>query len=253
MRLATWNVNSIRAREERLVAWLQRTAPDVLCLQELKKPDDAFPVEAVEKLGYSAAVYGQKTYNGVAILSRTRPKSVVRGLADDPAARFLAARIGSVHVLCAYVPNGQEVGSDKWDYKLQWMDQLRDYLAKHHSPKDHLVLCGDLNVARDDLDVSQPVDWAGSVLCHADARRRFDALLSWGLTDVFRERHPEGKIYSWWDYRMLAFPKNHGLRLDYILATEPLAKKCTAAEIDRAERKGEKPSDHAPVVVEFEE
>jgi len=253
MKLACWNVNSVRARQDRLLAWLEKNRPDVLCLQELKVIDEDFPRDAIEGLGYHAAVHGQKTYNGVAILSRTKPKNVTRGLTDDPAARLIAADFGKIHVLSAYVPNGQEVGSDKWDYKLRWMKNLRELLDERYSPDDRVALCGDFNVARDDLDVARPDDWAGSVLCHGDVRRAMQSWLDWGLVDVFRERHPEGKVYSWWDYRMLAFPKNLGLRLDYVLATKPLAKKCTAAEIDRAERKGEKPSDHAPVVVEFDE
>lgn len=253
MKLACWNVNSIRARHDRLVAWLEKVRPDVLCLQELKVVDEAFPFDALAELGYHAAVYGQKTYNGVAVLSRTEAKQVARGLGDDdPQSRFLAAQIGRLHVLCAYVPNGQEVGSDKWAYKLDWMSRLRAYLDEHCSADDRLVVCGDFNVARDELDVARPADWADSVLCHEDARRRFEAILDWGLVDVFREHHAEGGLYSWWDYRMLGFPKNNGLRLDYVLATKRLAGKCTAAEIDRDERKGTKPSDHAPVVVEFD-
>jgi exodeoxyribonuclease-3 len=254
MLLASWNVNSIRARLDRLTAWLEKARPDVLCLQELKVTDEAFPGEALAELGYDAAAFGQKTYNGVAVLSRTKIKHAVRGLGDDdPAARFLATQVGKTHVLCVYVPNGQEVGSDKWDYKLRWMKRLRAYLDEHFSPGDQVAVCGDFNVARDDLDVARPGDWAGSVLCHHDARRLFQAILDWGLVDVFREQHPEGHLYSWWDYRMLGFPKNHGLRLDYVLATKPLASRCVSAMIDRDERKGEKPSDHAPVVVEFGE
>ncbi len=254
MKLACWNVNSIRARHDRLLAWLERTEPDVVCLQELKVVDEAFPFEALGELDYHAAVYGQKTYNGVAVLSRTKAKAVRRGLGDDdPQARFLEAKIGSLHVLCAYVPNGQEVGSDKWAYKLDWMARLRAFLDEHHSPSEPVILCGDFNVARDDRDVARPEEWAGSVLCHDDARRAMEAILDWGLVDLFRQKHPDGGVYSWWDYRALGFPKNNGLRLDYVLATESLARKCTAAEIDRNQRKGNKPSDHAPVVVEFDD
>jgi len=253
MRIASWNVNSIRARHDRLVAWLGKNKSDVVCLQELKVTDEAFPGEALEALGYHAAVFGQKTYNGVAVLSRTKIKATVRGLGDDdPQARLLDVEIDKMHVLCAYVPNGQEVGSDKWAYKLAWMSRLRAYLDEHHAPDERVVVCGDFNVARDDLDVARPNDWAGSVLCHEEARGAFKAILDWGLVDVFREHHPGGGLYSWWDYRMLGFPKNHGLRLDYVLATRPLAAKCTAASIDRDERKGEKPSDHAPVWAEFD-
>ncbi|MBN2218256.1 MAG: exodeoxyribonuclease III [Pirellulales bacterium] len=252
MILASWNVNSIRARQERLAAWLDKVRPDVACLQELKVVDEAFPHASLEALGYHAATFGQKTYNGVAVLSRTKITRTIRGLGDDdPQARFLAVDVDKLHVLCAYVPNGQEVGSDKWAYKLAWMERLRAFLDAHYSPEDRLVLCGDFNVARDDLDVARPDDWVGSVLCHDDARQRFQAILDWGLVDVFRRQHPGGGLYSWWDYRMLGFPRNHGLRIDYVLATESVAKKCVAAKIDRDERKGEKPSDHAPVVVEF--
>jgi exodeoxyribonuclease-3 len=252
MKLASWNVNSVRARHDRLLAWLDKVEPDVLCLQELKVVDDAFPHEELADLGYHSTVYGQKTYNGVAVLSRSKPKSVTRGLGDDdPQSRFLDVQIGATHVLCAYVPNGQEVGSDKWDYKLQWMDRLKKYLNEHHAPDERLILCGDFNVTRDDADVARPAEWAGSVLCHQKIRDSFESLLEWGLIDVFREQHPDGGLYSWWDYRMLGFPKNNGLRIDYVLASKPLAKKCKTAEIDRDERKGAKPSDHAPVVVDF--
>ena len=252
MKLACWNVNSVRARHDRLLAWLDKMQPDVLCLQELKVVDEAFPYESIEEAGYTSSVFGQKTYNGVAILSRTPPDDVERGLGDnDEQSRLIAARFGKTNVLCAYVPNGQEVGSDKWAYKLRWMKRLRKLLDERYSPDEHLVLCGDFNVARDDLDVALPDQWEDSVLCHAEARSHFQAILDWGLVDVFREHHPEGKLYSWWDYRMLGFPKNHGLRLDYVLATKSLAKRCTSAMVDRDERKGQKPSDHAPVVVEF--
>ncbi|MBN1908604.1 MAG: exodeoxyribonuclease III [Pirellulales bacterium] len=252
MLLATWNVNSIRARLERLVAWLDEAQPDVVCLQELKVTDEAFPHEPIAEAGYHAAVFGQKTYNGVAILSRDEPAEVRRGWDDDPQARLLAARFGRVTVVNTYMPNGQEVGSDKWAYKLAWMERLQEELAAHHEPTEPLILCGDFNVAPDDADVAEPEVWSESVLCHPDARARLDSLRQWGLIDVFRRHHPDGGIYSWWDYRMLAFPKNRGLRLDHIFATEPLAECCTEAWVDRDERKGAKPSDHAPVLARFE-
>jgi exodeoxyribonuclease III len=256
MKIATWNVNSIRARQDRLLAWLGQAQPDVVCLQELKVTDDAFPYAALEAAGYHAAVHGQKTYNGVAILSRTPAADVCRGLgdgADDPQARFLAARIGALQVVSAYVPNGQVVGAPAYDYKLAWLARLRAFLEKQCRPGAPLVVCGDFNVARDDRDVSRPAAWAESVLFHPDARAALEHVLGWGLVDVVRQRHGDELLLSWWDYRMLAFPKNDGLRLDYIFATPPLAGCCTSAEIDRQQRKGEKPSDHAPVIAVFEE
>jgi exodeoxyribonuclease-3 len=254
MKIATWNVNSIRARQERLLAWLQKAHPDVLCVQELKATDEAFPYEPILQAGYHAAVFGQKTYHGVAILSRTKPAKVLRGLPgfDDPQARVLMAEVKGISIISAYVPNGESVGSEKYRYKLQWFQRLREFLEARFKPTDPLILCGDFNVARDEKDVARPAAWVTTVLFHPEVRDAMEQLLAWGLVDVFRQQHPEGGLYSWWDYRMLAFPKNDGLRLDYILATAPLGKCCTAAEIDRAERKGEKPSDHAPVIVVFE-
>lgn len=254
MKIATWNVNSIRARLERLLEWLQRTQPDVVCLQEIKVTDEAFPFEAIEAAGYHAAVFGQKTYNGVAILSRTRPLSIEKGIADggdDLQARLLRTEIGGIQVITAYVPNGEAVGSEKYAYKLDWMRRLRAYLDRRFTPGVPLALCGDFNVARDENDVARPDAWAGTVLFHPQIRDAMEHLLAWGLVDVLRQHHPEGGVYSWWDYRMLAFPKNDGLRLDYILTTEALAARSTSADVDRQERKGEKPSDHTPVVATF--
>jgi exodeoxyribonuclease-3 len=255
MKIATWNVNSIRSRLERLLAWLQKTQPDILCLQELKATDDAFPYEPIKQAGYHAAVFGQKTYNGVAILSRGESLHIERGMGDgeeDPQARLLAAQIGPLHVITAYVPNGQIVGSEPYAYKLRWLARLRTFLTKRFTRAAPIVICGDFNVALDEKDVARPDEWANSVLFHHTSRLALEELLAWGLVDLFRQRHPEGGQYSWWDYRMLAFPKNNGLRLDYILATAPLAKSCMVAEIDREERKGAKPSDHAPVIAIIE-
>jgi len=201
LRMATWNVNSIRAREERLVAWLAAHAPDVLCLQELKVTDDAFPHDAIRGAGYHAVTHGQKTYNGVAILAKQAPTDVVVGLADgvdDPQARLVAARVRGVRVISAYVPNGGEVGSDKWTYKLAWLARLRQYLDTRCSPAEPLALCGDLNIAPDDLDVKNPQAWKDTVLCRPEVRACFESLVGWGLEDAFRKHHPEGGVYTWW-------------------------------------------------------
>ncbi|MCI0340719.1 MAG: exodeoxyribonuclease III [Planctomycetales bacterium] len=255
MKLLTWNVNSVRAREARLLAVLERHKPDVACLQELKALEEQFPAEAVKAAGYHAAVNGQKTWNGVAILSREPPEDVRRGLGDgapDPQARLVSARVAGARVICAYVPNGEEVGSEKWAYKLEWLARLRRALERDFAKGEPLVLAGDLNVAPDDKDVAKPEDWAGTVLCHEDARKALARVAAWGLADVVRKHHPEGGLYTWWDYRMLAFPKGNGLRIDHVLATAPLADRSRAASVDRDERKGEKPSDHAPVIAEFD-
>jgi len=254
VKLATWNVNSIRARLERLLRWLDAQKPDLLCLQELKATEEQFPFPEIEAAGYHAAVCGQKTYNGVAILSRTPLQEVEAGFGrpdDDPAARLISARAGELRVISAYVPNGQTVGSEKWAYKLAWLRQLRAHLDRTAHPQDQLVLCGDLNIAPEARDVANPAAWEGSVLYCPEARAALQEVRAFGLIDAFRLHHAEGGLYSWWDYRMLAFPKNDGLRIDHVLVTEPLAPLCTSAFIDRKERKGQQPSDHAPVVVEL--
>jgi len=256
MIIATWNVNSIRARLERLLAWLDRTAPDVACLQELKVPDEEFPVDEIREAGYHAAFHGQKTYNGVAILSRTEPSDVAIGLPgavddSDAQARLIAATCDGVRVVSAYFPNGQSVGSDKWAYKLAWMGRLREHLPSLLADGASLALCGDFNVAPEDRDVARPDEWRSSVLCHEDARKALAAIMDDRLIDSMR-LHEEGPgPYSWWDYRMLAFPKGNGLRIDHIVVTPDLAERCTRAWVERNERKGKLPSDHAPVLIEL--
>jgi exodeoxyribonuclease-3 len=254
MRIATWNVNSVRARMERLMAFLARHQPDVLCLQELKVTDTEFPRLELEAAGWRAAVHGQKTYNGVAILARTEPEDVRIGLGDDvddDEARLIGATVQGVRVLSAYVPNGKVVGSDKWAYKLAWLERLRGHLARHHTTAQPLALCGDFNVAPEDRDVARPEEWQGTVLCHEEARERLRSLTSWGLVDAIRLHHTGDGPWTWWDYRMLGFPKGNGLRIDHILVTPPLASRCTGASVDRDERKGKLPSDHAPVLADF--
>ena len=255
MRIASWNVNSLNVRQERLRAWLERHEPDILCLQELKLTEDKFPKKELEALGYQAVSFGQKTYNGVAILAREPIEVVRKGFddgVDDPQARFISALVQGVRVLCAYVPNGSRVGSEKYAYKLAWYKRLHEYLKREHRPEESLVLCGDFNVAPSDLDVARLDEWRDSVLCHADARTALRKICSWGLADTFRRCNPETVAYSWWDYRMLGFPKGNGLRIDFVLATEFLLGRCSKAWIDREERKGKKPSDHAPVVADFD-
>ncbi|RMG14300.1 MAG: exodeoxyribonuclease III [Deltaproteobacteria bacterium] len=254
MKVATWNVNSIRARQAQLLAWLGSFAPDVACLQELKVREEDFPWQAVREAGYHAAVHGQPGYNGVAILSKAPPEDIHMGLEDgqdDVEARLVAARVEGVQVLCVYCPNGGEVGSEKWAYKLEWFARLRAYLERRCDPSDDIVVCGDFNVAPDDRDVKHPERWRESVLCHPEARAAFQRLLDWGLGDTVRKHHPEGGVYSWWDYRLNAFRRDDGLRIDHVLASASLYERCTDAGVDRGPRGQPRPSDHAPVYAVF--
>jgi exodeoxyribonuclease-3 len=254
MKLATWNVNSIRKRLDRVIPWLAEHRPDVLCLQETKVEDEAFPRAELEAAGYHVACHGQKTYNGVALLTRLPASEFVRGLgdgADDAQARFLVATVGAMRVGTVYVPNGQAVGTDKFVYKLEWLARWRRWLSAHADPAAPLALCGDINIAPDDRDVYDPEGWKDQVLCHPDERAALTEICRFGLVDLFREHHREAGLYTWWDYRQLSFPKNLGLRIDLILCTPALASRCTSITIDRNARKGKNPSDHAPVIAEF--
>ncbi len=254
MKLVTWNINSIRAREARLAAWLTAERPDVLCLQETKVEDQGFPVEALRALGYEVATFGQRSYNGVAIASRTPIADVARGMGDDESdteARVIAATVDGVRVVCVYVPNGQDLSSEKYPYKLAWYRRLRRYLERTSSPEAELVVCGDMNVTADDRDVWSPAQWAGQIHCSPDERAALADMIGFGLVDVFRKLHPDGGVYSWWDYRGVSFFKNQGLRIDHVYATAPLAARCTACTIDRTARKGQDASDHAPVIATF--
>jgi exodeoxyribonuclease-3 len=255
MLLASWNVNSIRARPERFFRWLAARQPDVLCLQELKCTEEQFPFDDVKAAGYSVAVFGQKTYNGVAILSKAPPEDVRLGLddgEDEMGARLISARIGGVRVVNVYVVNGQVVGSEAWAKKLEWMRRLRGYLDRRHRADEPLVLCGDFNVAPETRDVDRPDKWASTVLFHPEVRDALRHIVGFGLEDTLRLHTQAAGLYSWWDYRKLSFPKNDGLRLDLVLVTPPLARACVAASIDREERKGKQPSDHAPVLATFD-
>jgi len=257
--VSTWNVNSIRTRLPRCVAFLERHRPDVLCLQETKVPDGEFPVEAFEALGYRATLHGQRTYNGVAILSRAPAADPERGLAGgegDEQARFLAVTVEGIRIASVYVPNGESPDSPKFAYKLDWLERLAAWLREKARPDQPLVVAGDFNVAPEDRDVHDPALWRGKVLFHPEEHRRLGSLLEWGLADLLRLRHPEEGIYTWWDYRMGAFHRGWGLRIDLLLGTDPVARRCADVLVDREERKpsgGEgKPSDHAPVLVRLE-
>ncbi len=256
MRVVTWNVNSVRARLDRLLAFLARQGPDVVCLQELKVTDADFPRGPLEAAGWKALTHGQKTYNGVAILSREEPADVERGMgvADiDPDARLIAATVKGVRVVSAYVPNGKVVGSDKWETKLRWLGGLQVWAASNLDSRCPAVLCGDFNIAPEDRDAKNPDKWRDSVLCHPDVRAAFEALKGLGLADALRTMRPNDEVFTWWDYRELGFPKNDGLRIDHLLVTPPLAARLVSVTVDRDERKGKLPSDHAPVIAEFAE
>ena len=249
MKIASWNVNSLKVRLPHLLDWLAEQQPDVLCLQETKLEDDNFPRGEIAATGYQVAFSGQKTYNGVALLTRQPLKDVVCGNPrfPDEQKRLIAGTAGDVRIICAYVPNGQAVGSDKYDYKLRWLDALTGWLADELAAHPKLALCGDYNIAPDDRDVHDPKAWAGQILCSEPERSAFQRLLGLGLEDSFRLFTQPAKTFSWWDYRMLGFQKNLGLRIDHVLLSSALARRCTAAGIDRAPRKRERPSDHAPV------
>jgi exodeoxyribonuclease-3 len=253
MKVATWNVNSIRARHQHVMDWLDARQPDVLCLQELKAPSSDFPFDEVRECGYEAAVLGQKTYNGVAILSRYPVANVREGLGgEDPQARLISAEIEGITILSAYFPNGGQVGSDKYQYKLEWIARLRDQMKERYDlQSDRVALCGDYNVAPWDDDIGRPAEWRDSVLANDTVREALNDLESLGLQDVVRPFHPQGGVFSWWDYRGRGFERGNGLRIDHIYCTPALAERTIGAVVDRQERARPSPSDHAPVIAEF--
>ena len=250
MKLATWNVNSLKVRLPHLLDWMPVAGPDVVCLQETKLEDANFPRAEIEAAGWQVAFSGQKTYNGVALLSRAPLADIQAGIPGfaDEQKRVLAATVDGTRVVCVYIPNGQAVDSDKYQYKLRWLDALivwlKDELARH----PRLALLGDYNIAPADADVHDPAAWAGNVLVSEPERERFRALEGLGLKDAFRLFPQEEKSYSWWDYRQGAFRRNLGLRIDHILLSPELAAACSACVIDKAPRKLERPSDHTPVI-----
>jgi len=254
VKIATWNVNSVIARLPLVLKWLEAARPDVLCLQETKCADERFPADEFARLGYRSEVFGQPTYNGVAILSREPCEDAQRGFPDDEEgahARLLAATVGGVRVVNVYVPNGQSVGSDKFDFKLRWMGRLREFFDENYWTDDDVLVCGDFNVAPEDEDVHDPELWRGRILFSRPEREALRSIKDWGFTDAFR-MHTEGAgHYSWWDYRAGSFRRNAGLRIDHVWVSEPLAARCRGCWIDREPRGWERPSDHTPVVAEF--
>jgi exodeoxyribonuclease-3 len=253
MKIATWNVNSLNVRLPQVLAWLAEVQPDVLALQETKIIDEKFPLAEIAAVGYQAVFSGQKTYNGVAILSKRPLSEATKDIPDldDPQRRVLAGVYGDVRVLNLYVPNGESVQSDKYQYKLGWLDKLAAFVAAEIKRYPKLVVVGDFNIAPEERDVHDPQVWTGRVLFSAPERGAFQRLLATGMCDTFRLFDQEEKQFSWWDYRMNAFRRNMGLRIDHILASIPLCEKCRSCVIDKAPRKKERPSDHAPVIAEF--
>jgi exodeoxyribonuclease III len=254
LKVATWNVNSLRVRLPQLRDWLAAEQPDLLGLQETKVTDSDFPRADIESLGYAVTFAGQKSYNGVAILSRHAAADVlvdIPGFATDER-RVLAATYGNVRMINLYVPNGSEVGSDKYDFKLRWLTALASWLKSEIGRHPQVVVVGDFNIAPEERDVHDPELWKDGVLFSATVRASFQALLDLGLCDTLRLHSQESGLYSWWDYRMAAFRRNLGLRIDHVLASPALCKTCTACHIDKAPRKWERPSDHAPVIAQFD-
>ncbi len=253
MKLATWNVNSLKVRLPHVLDWLAANPIDVLCLQETKQQDKDFPQAALQEAGYHSVFVGQKTYNGVAILSREPGIDVQMGIPEfeDEQRRVIAATYGDIRVVDVYIPNGSEVDSDKYRYKLRWLTELHDWLQQELKRYPKLVLLGDYNIAPEDHDVHDPKAWEGKILVSEPERDKFEELIQLGLRDSFRLFEQAEKSFSWWDYRMMGFRRNFGMRIDHILISEPLVSACKGCVIDKAPRKLERPSDHTPVVVEL--
>jgi exodeoxyribonuclease-3 len=253
LKLATWNINSLAVRLPQLLAWLAANPVDAIVLQELKLSDDRFPHDDIQAAGYEAAVFGQKTYNGVALLTRAPTEGVVRNIPGfvDAQARVIAASVGSLRIVGAYFPNGQAPGTDKFEYKMQWLRALRDWIEGELAVHPRLVLAGDFNIAPEDRDVHDPIAWAGQIHCTPEEREHFRRLVALGLVDAFRLFDQPPKSWTWWDYRNLAFRRNQGLRIDHILVSAALKSRVLSCTIDKAPRRNERPSDHAPVTVEI--
>ena len=253
MRIASWNVNSLNVRLPHLTTWLAEAQPDIVALQETKLENTKFPREAIEAAGYRVAFSGQKTYNGVAILARDEPRDVITDIPglDDPQRRILIATVGDLRIADLYVVNGQEVGSEKYAYKLDWLAKVRAFLAEEVKRHPNLVVLGDFNITPDDRDIYDPVAWKEQILCSTPERDALKAIADIGLHDTFRLFNDEAGQYSWWDYRAAGFRRNLGMRIDLILASEALRPHCRTATIDRVPRTWERPSDHTPVLLEL--
>ena len=254
MKVASWNVNSIRVREQQVLDWLEAEKPDVLGLQEIKMPTDDFPVEAFAEVGYHSAVDGQKTYNGVALLSPVAADNIHCRLPEfeDEQRRAIAGTYNGTRVINLYVPNGKAVGDEKYEYKLSWLRALSTWVKAELAAHEKVVVMGDFNIAPDDRDIHDPEEWIGKILCSDAEREALNDLMGLGLTDSFRLFEQEEKLFSWWDYRAAGFRRNRGLRIDLLLVSAAVKATCTASRIDKEPRKLERPSDHAPVIVEFD-
>jgi exodeoxyribonuclease-3 len=252
-KIATWNVNSLRVRLPQVLDWLSAMQPDVLALQETKLPDPDFPETAFTDLGYQVVYSGQRTYNGVAVIARTPARDAITDLPglEDPQRRVLAVTVGSVRVINLYIPNGESVSSDKFQYKLNWLRSLDLFLKQELKKYSQVVVLGDFNIAPEAIDVHDPKQWEGHVLFSEQERSAFQAMLELGFVDCYRALNPTEKAYSWWDYRLNAYKRNLGLRIDHILASSAFAEHCTLCQVDKTPRGHERPSDHAPVVAEF--
>jgi len=253
MKIASWNVNSLRVRLPHVLNWLEENQPDMLALQETKMTDDQFPLDDIRGAGYEVTYAGQKTYNGVAIISKQNQQDIVTDVPnlDDPQRRILAATIDGVRLLNLYVVNGQEVGSEKYEWKLHWLEKVSDYIESQLAEYEKFVVVGDFNIAPEDADTWDPEEWKDRILCSVPEREALQRLLNMGLIDTFRLFDQEPDLFSWWDYRAAGFRRNRGLRIDLILANQAMQKSCLASYIDKAPRQLERPSDHAPVVAEF--
>ena len=254
LKVASWNVNSLNVRLPHVLAWCDVARPDILALQETKQTDDRFPADELLDAGYHSVFSGQKTYNGVAILSREPAVDVVTDIdgLDDPQRRIIAATIGDVRIIDLYVVNGSEVGSEKFAYKMHWLEQVTAWISTEMQRHEKVIVLGDFNIAPDDRDVHDPEAWCGKILCSDEERQALKDILELGLTDTFRQFEQQEKSWSWWDYRMAAFRRNMGLRIDLVLASAAMQKVCSAAYIDKEPRRQERPSDHTPVIAEFD-
>ena len=254
MKIATWNVNSMNVRLPHVLEWLQNHEPDVLVLQEIKQLTEKFPAEALREIGYHSIASGQKTYNGVAVISKRPASDPVTDFPgfEDPQRRILASTVDGVRVINLYVPNGSEVGSEKYEYKLAWLAALQSFLQAELAAHDNLVVLGDFNIAPADADVYDPEKWGDAILCSPLEREALEKLVALGLTDVFRKFEQAEDTFSWWDYRAAGFRRNAGLRIDLILTSDSMTNRCTASYVDKEPRAWERPSDHAPVVAEFD-